>query len=398
MKYPKQLVHEYGAKAGILKYVKDQLPDIPQVDMVVKNPCESIDDALSRADKERILWPRIFRSSAVAELEGFEGSFPSKEMDGFEDGNRKIVNPLYVGPYSDRKFFNERLRNTILDIERSPKYMKEDYPEYSFLPDKISVIIAEKSPSSIVGTYIKHPHQDDFYIFSISTAQSLETYNPEHSAYYYTPDDSVQKLEGFDKGVVETSYFVDYRARKNITKELDFVRQWHDQIASLPEMDNNWTYQIEFGLDPVCLYQVRPFKPLEKASFSIESNLDEVYKTLVFGITSPEGIELRVESDLWERRCTGEKINEDNAPSILYDKLRNARHCEYLPNHQGNVLYHANGLLAHDDIFAIRRAKVSALCVTKPIQPFLDDGQPKIGDWLRIVSDGRNVDIEKIKK
>ena len=64
-RYPRELVHKYGAKAGILKHVKRHLPAIPQVDSIVKLPEESVDAALERADNKRILWPRIFRSSAA---------------------------------------------------------------------------------------------------------------------------------------------------------------------------------------------------------------------------------------------------------------------------------------------------------------------------------------------
>ena len=83
MIYPQELVHRYGAKAGMLMYVRERLPDIPQVDMIVKTPEEPINDALKRADRTRILWPRIFRSSAIAELQGYEGEFPTRVVEGF---------------------------------------------------------------------------------------------------------------------------------------------------------------------------------------------------------------------------------------------------------------------------------------------------------------------------
>ena len=164
MIYPKGHVNKFGAKAGILMYVKENLPDIPQVDMVVKTPEMSIKEALTHADNYPILWPRILRSSAAVELDGYEGFFPTEKMDGFEEGSAKIWNPNYRGPYSNKEFFDEYVYNTISRIENSPSWYKDDEPKkYAILPDKISVIIAEQSPSEITGTYIKNPNQDDVY-------------------------------------------------------------------------------------------------------------------------------------------------------------------------------------------------------------------------------------------
>ena len=54
MIYPEKYVHEYGAKAGLLMYIKEHLPYIPQMPMVVKRPTDNIGDILSQADDENI--------------------------------------------------------------------------------------------------------------------------------------------------------------------------------------------------------------------------------------------------------------------------------------------------------------------------------------------------------
>lgn len=389
-RYPKDLVHKYGAKAGILKHVKKHLPQIPQADSIVKLPEESADDALGRADKEGILWPRIFRSSAVFELYvGSEGMFPTKMLDGFKEGKAKIQNPTYRGPYSSPEFFEQFVRFQIQDIATAPKQLKEYEPgEYDDLPDAIPVIIAEKSPSSITGTFVKHPNQDGVYIISATAAESLEGKDPLRSTYIYRVGEGVKPLKYFTQGRLEMEGSIPARARARLHDEIFEVVSWHDLIASLPEMDDGWSWQIEFGLDPVCLYQVRPFKPLEKADFAIADPTNPEISVLVFGVT--KGVDLRVETNVWER-SRDEEINPENRPSLLFDRLRSARHCDYVPNLQANILYSPVGILAHDDIRAMRMAQLTVLYAGPP--KGLGFGQ---GDLVSLAADGRSFKAIKI--
>lgn len=90
-RYPKDMVHRCGAKAGLLLHVREHLSHIPQARMIVSDIGESTDDLLARADASDIRYPRLFRSSAVAELVGYEGDFPTIEIDDFETGH-DVVN------------------------------------------------------------------------------------------------------------------------------------------------------------------------------------------------------------------------------------------------------------------------------------------------------------------
>ena len=117
MKFPKELVEEYGAKAGMLMYVARELSDIPQARMIVKSPNESIDDFLKRADSSSISYPRIYRSSAVAELDGYEGDFLSEVVGDFETERARITNPNYVGPYNSKKSFDAHVKWLVERIE-----------------------------------------------------------------------------------------------------------------------------------------------------------------------------------------------------------------------------------------------------------------------------------------
>jgi len=84
----------------------------------------------------------------------------------------------------------------------------------------------------------------------------------------------IAKFNYFTRGGVEECEDISDKAKSRIPDEIIEVVSWHDMIASLPEMDDGWSWQIEFGLDPVCLYQVRPFRPLGKADFVIADQTD----------------------------------------------------------------------------------------------------------------------------
>ncbi|MBW2982078.1 hypothetical protein KY343_04310 [Candidatus Woesearchaeota archaeon] len=355
MKYPKELVHKLGAKAGILMYVAQELPDIPQMPMVVKMPDESIDDFLKRVEEKNIDWPVLFRSSAAAELDGYEGDFPSIFLDRCNESDRVI--------------------EVIEFIENSPKGLKQ-----SHLPDKINVIAVQESPSRFYGTFIKHPNQDEFYILSARKSSDPIL----KSTFEYRPDGGVEERDG-----------TLHKDLEEVKEELEKIVKWHDKIVSLPLMDNSWTYQIEFGICPEYLFQVRAFKPVVKADFKVEKK-EEIGNPLVIGATPKEGINVRIERNLCYAADRGEVINPNNEPSCLFDALRyRARDAHLLRNLQANLFFQAVGLLAHDDIKAMRRAQVSALYSDYGSMPEYVRKLPQ-DTWINIVSDGERIDIRKL--
>jgi len=144
MKYPLEWVHQFGAKAGLLLYVNEHFPEIPQARMLVKTPQEPLEEFLKRVEDAHLAWPRIYRSSAVAELYGYEGDFPTVSIESFEQGRASIVSPNYCGFYSERSLFEQYVKDTIKHIEDSPQSLKARDRKHRKLPDKIAVIVAEK--------------------------------------------------------------------------------------------------------------------------------------------------------------------------------------------------------------------------------------------------------------
>lgn len=366
MRYPEGLVEEYGAKAGILMYVAQELPDIPQAPMVASKKGESAKEFLNRVGQLKFGPPWLVRSSAVAELGGYEGEF------------------LTLG-CSD----NWRLKSAVERVQDSPQTLKEKgYGQE--LPDQISAIIAKKIHSKYIGTYIKHPNVPDFYLLSLIQTEANPFCGALRFAYSYRPSEGVKLLKSFINDI-----YIDDAPVFGLEKAVSTVISWHDQIAALPKMDPSWAYQIEFGLPP-CLFQVRPFKPLEQASFTLPEDDSVVNKPIVIGITASEGIRVKV------RRLREEEVVaslgrvgpflEDSEPVVVIDSLRDAKLAKQRPNLQANLLQHSQGLLQHGDISAIRRAIVTALY---PADFYISGGSNQ-GDWLRIISDGRNIDVHNV--
>ncbi len=374
-------------------YVATELPLIPQARSVVKMPNESIDDVLQRADAKAITWPRLFRSSAEVELYGYEGDFPTVVIEDFETERAKITNPGYCGVYSKRDIFDAHVRETIENIENSPQRLKEEEPGHEQLPDKIPVIIAEKSQSKIGGTYIKHPNQKDLYLICCTLTDQDYSLNDDYrrSNYAYSSKKGITSLQDPQIDLIKRS---DCFEEEKFRRELTQVISWHDKISGLPLMDKEWSYQIEFGLDPVCLYQVRPFKRIEKAEFQIKHKSDslERLQPIVIGITPKKGIYVRVETDLYEKLRDKIPLNPDCRPAAFVGEMREANYAPLVGNLQVNIFTKSYGFLAHNDVRAMRKAQVTALFSHLP-----NTYAYATGNWLHVVADGERIEMQKVK-
>jgi len=378
--FPQRFVERYGAKAGMLLYVAERLPDIPQVPMVVNEPGEDIDSFLARADRSGVGWPRFFRSSAAAELLGYEGQFPTEYVDDFTVGNERVSwNPNNYSIYRNKEYFDNGIRRIVNEIQNSPQQFKREGLGQD-LPDEINVIIAEKAPSRYVGTYIKHPNQEGVFLITITADATRNLHggpqDPDRTSYLFSQEMGLQESKG---------YSLDHLEGESIEQGLATVISWHDQIAALPDIDPRWSYQIEFGIDPPVLFQVRPFKPLQKATFRLKSLKDEAEVTtpIVIGTTTSRGLMLKVvdsDSDITEEEC------------IFIDDMKVAWTAEEFPNLRVNLLKGSHGFLEHNDVRAMRRAQVTALYSVYPfygVEP---------GDRVKIKSDGTRLRVTKSKE
>lgn len=365
MKYPEGLVHEYGAKAGILMYVAEKLPDISQAPMVASRTGETTAAFLRRIRKPKFNLPWLVRSSAVEELDGYEGEFPT--LESWPDNLRAKVDEVRSSP--------TRLKQSGIGME---------------LPDQINAIVAEKARSEQIGTYIKHPNQDEKYLFALTPTDRHYFWGATRFSYASTPDGKVEPLEWFNNWLHKDSI-------PPVEDELAKIAKWHDRIASLPDMDPNWAYQIEFGLNPTLLFQVRPFKQIEKPAFKVAdgSEIDfDIIRPIIIGVTPPEGIEVRAKALEYNFAFEMyDNLPEDGEPLAAFGRLRAASNGKRYDNLQATLLSSSEGFLQHDDVAVMRRSQVTALYPPGGGIP----GRIEQGDWLKIKADGTNIKIENKK-
>lgn len=357
----------------------DKLPGIPQARMVVNEPGEDVDEFLKRADQAGIGWPRLFRPSAVAELMGYEGAFTTVALEAFEVGHERVEwNPNNFSLYRNEQFFANGLRETIGGIRNAPQELKRGGLGLE-LPDQINVIIAERAKCLFVGTYIKQPNQEQTYLIGVTRDSSRDLYggfqDAERCCYRYTQEKGIQVLRDFSIDVFDGD---------DLRTQLEHVVSWHDKIASLPDMDSAWTYQVEFSIDPPYLFQVRPFMPLRRANFKVTPPKSVFYidKPIVIGVTSTEGLVLKV---------VDHDSESTDEPCVFVDELRVSWKAENFPNLRANLFDNSNGFLQHQDVIAMKRAQITALFRHNP-----HIGELKSGDYVRIISDGESLEVTKV--
>lgn len=371
-------------------YVAQEIPEIPQAAMVVNEPGEPIDDFLKRVDEAGIRWPRIFRSSAVAELYGHDGDFPTHTIDSYEDFRRIIRERKRSLPevYADEEAFSQFLKTTLNEIRFSPRELKRG-GKNKYLPDKINIIAAERSTSQYLGTFIKHPNQDDYYIITVTEEMKDEDsiyfhykdLNPQRSTFCYHPGEEVHELVGLSARNVDLT--------DALADDIKTVLSWHDRVAILPEMDPEWEYQFEAGLNPPCLYQIKPFKLRVRADFKVPNSFNG--EQVVIGVSTVEGINARVAIPSVKGNLPT-KVFRD--PCVYVASLRNLRSGEKLSNLQANILSSALGLFGHEDTKIMRKAQVT-VCIGSPLDP--RNFYFGRGAWVNIISDGINVQVREIK-
>lgn len=364
-KYPKELVYEYGAKAGLLIYVKEHLPQIPQMPMVVSKIGEPAKDFLARADQAGIPWPRMYRSSAVVELAGHEGDFPSYAVDAFKGEDKISRYFIQDGDYESLENdneFNNRLEKLVEEIAGSPKSVDSNYP----LAPEINVIATEYARCPYAGVLIKHPNRQDYYLTTITDTKDVRdrltlTYHPRR---------------GFSEFGVAWRRLIGLT--EDLEAELETVIGWHDTIAKLPEMDPNWVYLLEFGLMPTQLFQVHYFKPIQMADFRFDVRRGGPKEPIIVGVTGQEG-------DNYELVFTTTGIRQTNLPTLLRTDVRWLKGAEVAS--PGYLLSDCGGILAHKDIKALRQSKLALLYPEDPPRGLKD------GMVINVVSDGIDVKL-----
>lgn len=359
-----KLVEQFGGKAAGLIWIQKHLPHIPQARMIVARAGTSTQEIIAAAKDQQLGEPWIIRASTpIDNLPGNENAFRTEICMKAENAQR-IINLVKADGVSEDHPFTET-----------------------------SVIVAEYSSSNIRGTLVGHPHINDKLLVGITTGNYPWTSNG-----FYSIDDGISTYwEDFCK------FYNEEDAPSSLPADLARLHQWYMEIISLPGITPEMTYQLEFGLNPLLLFQLRDFMPVQDADFETESSVrlrdKPGFNPLVFGITPPEGIVVTVyNKDEADREKGHDGVGrpfEDYDPgdefpdntSICLVTIPSITPFIHFPT-DVNILYYAGGLLQHADIQRMRQSKVT-------IVNAFDLDYPS-DTKLRIISDGRHVKVTEI--
>lgn len=176
---------------------------------------------------------------------------------------------------------------TIKDVAASDalRIHAEDWGQ-SFSPE-VHVLLQEQSPSPIVGAMMRHPHTGNLDMNYVDRVEYRREFGPvyalahenEESKWFYL-DESSNREWGLEEG------------------DLREAMEGYAAVEQSGILDPGWVYQMEMGLHPFKIFQVRPFKPkVPIAPFSVPRSSElqgtpHISSDLVFGITPEEGLVL----------------------------------------------------------------------------------------------------------
>src|SRR3989344_7789519 len=172
--------------------------------------------------------------------------------------------------------------------------------DQSFSPE-VHILVQEQSPSPVSGSMLRHPHIlgriDMNFVDRVKHAQRGVLQSPP--AFSYAIKRTSGKLDYGLSGVDVTQ------------QEIEYAMRVYGDVETSGLLDNGWVYQMEIGLSPFFIYQLRPFKRKEPArNFKIPNITDlkgpYIFSSLTFGITPPEGIGLNFAVHTFEDVAKGE--------------------------------------------------------------------------------------------
>jgi len=255
-------VAKLGGKGAMLLYLQDKgIPNIPEF-------------TIKKVGEET---PNV----------SFEGSYIVRSSSPNEDG----ILDLQEGkkPASFAGLFHsedcrdkDNLESAIRNVENSTtKQAVKKYAENHNvdLTKDMAVIIQKHSGSKYRGSITRHPNNEDEIILQISEGRGIGRFS--HDVYY---SEEIERLFGD----------IDSRnLLKNKSEEIEEIVNQYKEIEKC--LDKNYSYQVEFGLEPTAIYQARPFKKKEVADFELPKIKGKVHeKTSAIGITPESGISLPV--------------------------------------------------------------------------------------------------------
>ena len=156
---------------------------------------------------------------------------------------------------------------------------------------QVHLLIQEQSPSTIIGSMIRHPH--DKKQLRIQYADLKRRHGDFRDIYSFANTDKRGELihEPQMTGIIDA--------------EILQLIAMYERLEKSGILDPKWSYQVEFGLRPLMFFQARPFKKFQRGGkFDVPETYGQTYPYMTFddafGITPPDGLPVTFHPASWE--------------------------------------------------------------------------------------------------
>ena len=307
-------VKKFGAKGAVLKYIHETDPTIPIEPFVLVPVGE--DYRLHLKDIEK-LGNSLVRSSSP-----------------LEDGQRIS----FAGIFATEKFDLEGSVQYVLNTAKSVDARRYARIHGIEEPIEMALVFQRDSKSHVNWSILRHPHISKLLFIMGRPVDDLT-----RDSYNYVFDERTKKLQDVSE-YNRTRIDGRKRQKEGMWVDLETAIETYKRIESMPEFQTGFVYQMEFGTMPFSVYQFRPFRKKEKASWTLKRRrnlgLFDNEFSISFGITPPEGYELKLVRgfnsntvhklvDIYSKLAYEKKPREDIIKEIMESAELNAQEKVY---------------------------------------------------------------------
>lgn len=235
-------VRTYGAKGAVLDYIRRNVPDVP-IEPFVMVPVHG--DWQQYRSEINELGECLVRSSS-----------PS------EDGKRLS----FAGLFATEHFTGQPAVDKVLASLTSQDVLR--YKVVHGIEDNLEMGLVFQRRSSARWNYgmIRHPHQEHL-LFVMGRRVA---YNEETNNFVY--DETTGTFQDVDNFCNVSAKRESPEHIKSVPADLVEAIEHYKVIEQLPAFQTGYSYHMEFGTEPLSIYQFRPFKKKEKSSWRITTS------------------------------------------------------------------------------------------------------------------------------
>ena len=295
---------KYGAKGANLNYIKNNVSNVPIEPYVLVPVGENWKKYESEIKRLGDSWVRSSSPLEDGKKVSFAGLFATEWFDG-----QKSVDSVLHSVNSENALKYAKIHGIKSPLEMGLVFHKDSDAEWNW-------------------GMARHPHKENL-IFIMGRNKN----NQRGFSNNYIYDENIGKLQYIDNFIESTLLVNSNPEFENLEEGLEEALEVYRQAENLPEYKKtNFVYHMEFGTKPFSVYQFRPFKEKQKADwelsfdklneeFGMENYLHEF--SLSFGITGPEGIDLKTVQGLSphyhmkEIRSVGDELKNKSEEEVI---------------------------------------------------------------------------------